>query len=317
MRFALSYPIVSLEPPPVLLASAAIAEITSAAEAAGFGAVSFTEHPAPPATWRDDHGHDAVDPFVGLAVAAASSATIRLLTYATVVPYRNPFVLAKAAATLDQVSGGRLVLGVGTGYLRGEFAAVGVDFDERNALFDEAIGVLRRAWSGEPVTVRGRHFDAHEIVCRPVPVQPQPPIWIGGNSARTRQRVAEWADGWLPIPTRGAQVTRRSTAALATHERLAEMIDEIRRQRVQAGRRGGFDVMYTVEQADPWAESDAYLAQVRELEQAGVTWVNVVIGGTRVDAIVDGIVRFGAQIIDLDTGSRPLTGSSPSGRAGS
>jgi hypothetical protein len=75
--------------------------------------------------------------------------------------------------------------------------------------------------------------------------------------------------------------------------------------------------MYTVEQADPWAESDAYLAQVRELEQAGVTWVNVVIGGTRVDAIVDGIVRFGAQIIDLDTGSRPWTGSSPSGRAGS
>ena len=317
MRFALSYPIVSLDPPPDLLSSAAIADITAAAEAAGFGAVSFTEHPAPPRTWRDDHGHDAVDPFVGLAVAAASSATIRLLTYATVVPYRNPFLLAKAAATLDRVSGGRLVLGVGTGYLRGEFAAVGVDFDERNALFDEAIAVLRGAWSGEPVTHRGRHFDAHEIVCRPVPVQRMPPIWIGGNSARTRQRVALWADGWLPIPTRGAQVARRSTAALASGERLAEMIDEIRRQRVQAGRPAGFDVLYSVERADPWAAPDAYLARVRELEQAGVTWVNVLVGGTRADEIVDGIAAFGAQIIDPDAGSRPLTASGSPGRAGS
>ena len=288
MRFALSYPIVSLDPPPDLLSSAAIADITAAAEAAGFGAVSFTEHPAPPGTWRDDHGHDAVDPFVGLAVAAASSATIRLLTYATVVPYRNPFLLAKVAATLDRVSGGRLVLGVGTGYLRGEFAAVGVDFDERNALFDEAIAVLRGAWSGEPVTHRGRHFDAHEIVCRPV-----------------------------PVPTRGAQVARRSTAALASGERLAEMIDEIRRQRVQAGRPAGFDVLYSVERADPWAAPDAYLARVRELEQAGVTWVNVLVGGTRADEIVDGIAAFGAQIIDPDAGSRPLTASGSPGRAGS
>jgi hypothetical protein len=86
---------------------------------------------------------------------------------------------------------------------------------------------------------------------------------------------------------------------------------------VQAGRPAGFDVLYTAERADPWAAPDAYLARVRELEQAGVTWVNVLVGGTRADEIVDGIAAFGAQIIAQDGGSRPLTASGSAGRAGS
>ena len=87
-------------------------------------------------------GHQTLDPFVALAFAAAVTKRLRLLTYLAVVPYRNPFLLAKAAATLDRLSGGRFILGVGSGYLKTEFFALGVDFDERNALFDEALDVL-------------------------------------------------------------------------------------------------------------------------------------------------------------------------------
>ena len=103
---------------------------------------ALTEHPIPGANWLAHGGHQTLDPFVGLAFAAAVTERIRLLTHLSVVPYRNPFLLAKSAATLDRCSKGRFILGIGTGYHKTEFFALGVDFDERNALFDEALEVL-------------------------------------------------------------------------------------------------------------------------------------------------------------------------------
>ena len=114
-------------------------------------------------------------------MAAAVTTTIRLVTNLTVVPYRNPLLLAKSAATLDRVSQGRLVLGVGAGYLKSEFFALGVDFDERNVLFDEALEVMTLHWSGEPFTFEGRHFSARNIHVLPSPGPPGPHL-DGGNS---------------------------------------------------------------------------------------------------------------------------------------
>jgi probable F420-dependent oxidoreductase len=297
MQFALSYPIIGIDPCDELLTTPAVGEICGAAEDAGFAAVSFTEHPATPMTWRDDHGHDALDPFVGLGVAAAQSTALRLLTYATVLPYRNPFLLAKTVATLDRLSGGRVVLGVGTGYLRGEFEALGIEFDERNALFDEAITILRQAWTGEPATFQGRHFRARDIVCRPTPLQEKIPIWIGGNSALTRHRVAQWADGWLPIQTQGHQVSRRSTAALGTVEELTRMIAQIRAERERVGNTGSLDVMYSVDGLDPSRDTETYLERLRQLDRAGVTWLNYVPPGPDLDEAAAQILRFGRAII--------------------
>ncbi len=149
--------------------------------------------------WLGAGGHHALDPFVGLAVAAAVTTRVRLMTNLTVLPYRNPFLLAKAVASLDRVSNGRVTLGVGTGYLKPEFFALGVDFEERNDLFDEAIAVCRLAWSGESVTFEGRHFTARGNSVQPTPVQDPLPIWIGGNATLTRQRVATVAQGWMPM----------------------------------------------------------------------------------------------------------------------
>ena len=103
-----------------------------------------------------------------------------LLAYILVLPYRNPFLTAKAAATLQIILGDRLLLGVGIGYQREEFEALGVRYEERGALMDEAIETIRQAWAGGPVVRQGRHFNAVGNEPRPVP-RPAPPIWIGGE----------------------------------------------------------------------------------------------------------------------------------------
>ena len=104
-----------------MLDAGPIAEVAQTAEAAGFGGFAFTEHPSPGARWLASGGHQSLDPFVALSYVAAVTTSMKLLTYLSVMPYRNPLLLAKTTATLDKLSGGRFILGVGTGYLKGEF----------------------------------------------------------------------------------------------------------------------------------------------------------------------------------------------------
>jgi alkanesulfonate monooxygenase SsuD/methylene tetrahydromethanopterin reductase-like flavin-dependent oxidoreductase (luciferase family) len=109
-----------------------LGDVAQAVERAGFDGLSLTEHPIPGARWLASGGHQSLDPFVGLGFAAGVTHRIRLLTHLSVAPYRNPFLLAKAAATVDKLSRGRMVLGLGVGYHKAEYYALGVDFDERN-----------------------------------------------------------------------------------------------------------------------------------------------------------------------------------------
>jgi probable F420-dependent oxidoreductase len=171
-----------------------VAAVARAAEAAGFDGVYSTEHPFPDDDWLASGGHQALDPFVGLSFAAAATTRLRVLTNLCVLPYRNPFLAARAAASLDVLSGGRLDLGVGAGYLEGEFRALGVDFDGRNDRFDEAIAAITAAWSGESVRFAGDGFEARGNTMRPAPLQrPRPPVWVGGwqlcSCAATRRSL--------------------------------------------------------------------------------------------------------------------------------
>ncbi len=209
MKFATTYPLISHPYHPGLVSPDGIARVSQAAEAAGFSGIGFTDHPAPSQRWLDGGGHDALDPFVAMAFCAAATTTIRLIPNVVVLPYRNPFIVAKAGATLDLLSGGRFTLSVGAGYLKSEFAALGVDHAERNELFDEAIDVLRAIWTTDDVTFEGRHFSARGITSHPRPAV-CPPIWIGGNSAQARQRVAERGDGWAPFPSPAGVAQRRA-----------------------------------------------------------------------------------------------------------
>src|ERR1700739_400697 len=191
MRFAITPPMHTPPYKPELVTGEGIATVAAAAEAAGFHGFGFTDHPAPSQRWLEAGGHDALDPFVALGFAAAHTTTLRLIPNIVVLPYRNPFVVAKSGATLDLLSGGRFTLAVGVGYLKREFAALGVDFEDRAALFDEALDAIRAIWTTDDVSFEGKHFSAAGITAHPRPIsQPPPPIWIGGTPTAPPPRGA-------------------------------------------------------------------------------------------------------------------------------
>ncbi|MEE8166776.1 MAG: LLM class F420-dependent oxidoreductase, partial [Myxococcota bacterium] len=272
MHFILSLPFMTHPQNPDFLTQEAVAAVARAAESAGFDAVSVTEHPIPSDAWLGSGGHDALDPFVSLAFAAAATSTLRLLTNLTVVPYRNPFLLAKAAASLDRLSGGRLILGCGVGYLREEFDAMGVDFDERNALFDESLEVLRAAWAGESVKYQGRHFSAAGNTAHPTPVQPEIPIWIGGNSKLSRRRAVEKAQGWMPMPNPRALGRRRRTVNVDGIEDLRALMTYMNDHADSIGRREPIDICFPAIEGASAAglDLDTHRAHLDELASIGV-----------------------------------------------
>ncbi len=297
MKIAYGYPLLSAPPAPEMLSGATLAALASAVESAGFAALALTEHPAPSDRWRRSGGHDAVDPFVGLAFAAAATTTLRLLTYLVVLPYRNPFLLAKSVASLDVLSGGRLELGLGAGYQRAEFAALGVDFEERNALFDEALNILKQAWSGEAVSAEGLHFKASGVAALPRPAQvPHPPLWFGGNSMLTRRRVIEHGAGWLPLPNARASAHVLRSPALETVDDLAGLLTDLRRRAAEAGRPAPERVMYFLpDVADDELATHVELA--KQVADLGVDWVFVNGQGRTANEAGQWIDRYQTEVI--------------------
>ncbi|RAY11551.1 LLM class F420-dependent oxidoreductase [Actinomadura craniellae] len=299
MRFIFHYPEKN-GPDGDLLDAGPLREVAVTAERYGFDGLSFSEHPIPGTRWLNSGGHQTLDPLVALGYVAGATERLRLLTHLAVAPYRNPFLLAKAAATLDKLSGGRLTLGLGTGYQKSEFYALGVDMDERNALFDEALDVLPLHWSGEPFSYQGRHFSARDVIARPRPVQDPIPIWVGGNSRLSRRRVAERAQGWMPM-TGGAQLSATArTPALGTVAELADAITELRAAAAAAGRHDQIDVLYSYQGAgleSPTTEPDRHREALAELEKAGVTWVIVSDRTGEAAATLEFIEAFGSTYL--------------------
>jgi probable F420-dependent oxidoreductase len=192
-------------------------------ERAGFNGGNVTDHPCPTGRWLDSGGHHAQDPFVVLSMLAATTKTLRLQTGILVLPYRNPFITARAVATLDVLSGGRVTLGVGAGYMKGEYFALGVDFERRNDIFDEYINALKAAWGGDEFSFQGTGYEARGNRILPRPVQkPHPPLLIGGNSHRAIRRAAESGDAWYPFLTAGPLNATARTAAMSSETDLLE-----------------------------------------------------------------------------------------------
>ena len=284
-----------------MLDAGPVTDVAVAAERAGWSGISFTEHPAPGTKWLQSGGHQTLDPFVALAAAAAVTTKLRLLTYLAVVPYRNPLLLAKAAASVDKISAGRMILGVGTGYLKAEFHALGVDFDERNELFDEALDVLPMHWSGETFSYAGKHFNARELIARPRPVQQPIPIWIGGNAKITLQRIADRAQGWMPLtgPAEMANTTRsphlESVASIS--ERLAMLRD------LAGDRFAALDIAVSYGDRsiyEPSVDVERHREALEAYRQLGATWI-VVAGPTGNHPIAtDFLEAFGETYIGAE-----------------
>jgi probable F420-dependent oxidoreductase len=300
MKHLVTYPLVTHPYTPELVTKRGLVEFARAAEDAGFDAVGFTDHPAPSHAWLQAGGHDALDPFAALAFTAAVTERLMLVPNVVVLPYRNPFVVAKAVATIDALSGGRFVLACAAGYQRGEYRALGVDFEARNDLFDEAIEVLRGIWTTDEFAYEGSTFTATGQTANPKPGRV--PIWIGGNSRRARRRVAALGDGWAPFPAPAELARTTKTRPLETPADLAVALEDLWLRVEAAGRdRSAIDVAFACSAGgepgadgfDPSARRDG----LAELAELGVTWTPVNVPGDSLAAAIAAVERYASSVI--------------------
>lgn len=193
------------------------AYIARKAEELGFESIWFAEHPVLPVHSDSpypgtggaipENQRHATDPFIALARASGVTSKIKLGTGVTLVPERNPLVLAKAVAALDRYSGGRFLFGIGTGWNREETTIMGGDFDHRWAQTKEAVLAMKELWTKDEAEFHGRFYDFPPVYCYPKPVQkPSPPVLLGGHAKNVLRRTALWGDGWLPNRATPAQV---------------------------------------------------------------------------------------------------------------
>ena len=206
----------------------------TAAEDAGFESLWTVEHVVVPKGYVSEYPYDPSgrmpgpeespipDPLIWLSYLAAATSTIKLATGILIVPQRNPLVLAKECGTLDLLSGGRLLLGVGAGWLREEFDALGIPFEDRGRRLDDHIGALRAAWGEQPATYQGEFTSFQDVYVQPQPVDGSVPIVVGGHSPAAARRAGRLGDGFFP--------------GRARDDELAELIGTMRAAAEEAGR---------------------------------------------------------------------------------
>ena len=274
-----------------------LAELAVAAEENGFDMVSSTDHPFPETGWLDNGGHHAFDPFVSLAFMAAATQRIRVMTFILVSAYRHPYVSAKAAASLDLLSGGRLTVGMGAGYQKAEFDVLGAEFADRGPRFDAAMKAMQAAWTGEVLEYDDPYFPAHGHVMLPRPAQrPGPPIWVGGNGKVALRRVAQYADGWCPFEQPEAMAKVTSTPALA-FEQLQQRVEELKRMRVEFGRPAEVDVCYSPHMGrEPERNVEILNAGFASYAEAGATWVSIESNARSFDDCIREIELYGKAL---------------------
>jgi probable F420-dependent oxidoreductase len=288
---------------PSVLAPPFVGEFARLAEGHGYAGIAFTDHPAPTVRWTAAGGEGSSDPLVSLAYCAAVTSSIELVTFVLALPCHNPFRLAHQAATLDALSGGRLTLGVGTGYLKGEMRAMGANPDARLESFDSVLETMLRAWSSESVSGSGPGWSAREVHVQPRPVQqPHPPLWFHGNSAFGRARAARYGGGWLGILTTAQLATTIRTAHLPDLEAARLAIEDLHRRCEAAGRDpadvslglSGLWPMLDIRQG--W-DAAAIVEAARAAASIGVGTLFTTICGDDPTAANDTLVAFGEQVV--------------------
>lgn len=296
VSFSLEVPTQRVESVDEFVTAEAIADIARVAEESGFAAVHVTDHPAPDAKWLDHGGHHALDPFVALAFAAAATTHVKLLTNVYIAAYRNPFLGAKSIQSLAALSNGRLILGTAAGYLKPEFKALGIDFDNRGALLDEALDVLDKVLTGQDIAYDGTNFAARGVRLRPLPAAP-PPVWVGGNSKRAVRRAVARAQGWAPFNTFGYAAASR-TAEISTIDDLETAIDWAKQYAAEIGRTAPLDICFSAGNLlDDSRSADERHATIGRLGAAGVTWLTIAPTGASRAEVIDRSRAFAAEFI--------------------
>ena len=285
MKFGLAFASsIAIEGPDAL-------ELCRHAEAAGFESLWGGEHVVLPTTIESPYPYTAdgkipaapdtpiPDPLIWLAFAAAAAPSMRLGTCILIVPQRNPLILAKELATLDRLSGGKVELGLGVGWMKEEFDALGVPWERRGARNDEYIAAMRALWAGPHAEFHGEFVDFPPVTCSPRPVQASIPILVGGDTDVAIRRAARLADGYFP--------------GEGDPDRLAALIARVREAAEREGRDPAsieIDAMFTQHLGDP-------LAGVEQLTAIGVDRVMVPAFFYAGPGGLDRLDEFGERVI--------------------
>lgn len=270
-----------------------LAAVAQAADRAGFFYVGVCDHIAIPSEKAEVMSTEWWDTVATLGWLAGITTDVRLLSHIYVPAYRHPLQVAKSFATIDAISGGRVIMGVGAGHVEAEFELLGLPFADRGKLLDESIDALRAAFAEDYPTLPGPTWPAADLGQHPRPIQEDgPPIWVGGSSPAALRRAAQRGDGWLPQ----GPVT-------------PEIIDQIKRLRDEAGRHDAFDFgalvggVY-VGEAD-WdlggptltGPPEKVVHVLRKFRAMGVGQAQVRLRSRSLDELLDQIGRFGADVI--------------------
>jgi len=303
----------------ILVSRAAYMQVAQAAERAGFAFLSVNDHVIVPGhlgsaypytqggAWAAaEHGH-CFDQLTTLAFLAGCTSRLRLLTSVMVVPHRPPIATAKMLATIDVLSGGRLILGVGAGWMKEEFALLGAPFAERGTVTDAYLEAFKVLWTQQRPTYASKHVNFADVIFEPKPIQkPHPPIWVGGESPAALGRAVKLGDAWYPG-------NNSQTKPLDTPARLATAIASLRRLAQTAGRDpASLAVSLIVQNPFEWAvhkiadgsarrlftgASADMAADAAALQAVGVRHVALRLGGASLADSLECIDRFGREVI--------------------
>ena len=275
------------------IASRDLVTLAVSAEANGFDSVFVTDHIIMPESQVEPYG-DLLEPFVTLTYVAAKTSTLKLGTSILVLPQRNPILVAKQVATLDQFSGGRVILGLGAGWAEEEFRFLNADFRVRGKVFDESIGLMRKLWAENRVNFSGKFFKVTNAVFLPKPVQTHVPIWIGGTSDSAIARAARLGDGWHPVgldPQRlkyGVEKIRRSGRNVAISLRITT---DVHNKRDEYASATGERRVYLS------GDREEITARLEEYKKVGLDYLVAYIFRESADEIVADIKKFSNDIM--------------------
>jgi probable F420-dependent oxidoreductase len=295
-----------------------LARIASEGEALGYDYCTISDHVAIPRELEAKYpysdtgefpgraGGDRHEQLTAVAFVAAKTEKLRLVTSVTVVPHRPPVLTAKIIATIDVLSEGRFTWGIGVGWCREEFEAIGTEpFNERGAVTDETIAVCRELWTNENPSFSGKYANFSNIFFQPRPVQKLVPIWVGGESGPAMRRTARLGDAWYPIGTNPRN-------RLDTLKRLEGGIERLKGLTREAGRDpSAVGVSYRFsqfgkavpERADNGdrrlgsGDNEAVAADLRALRDLGVGAVDFNFDGATADAVIDNMRRFREDVL--------------------
>lgn len=275
-----------------------IVAVAKKADDLGYAWVPCSDHVIIPRRAVPSLGAPWYEPATTLAFIAGFTQRVRLLAHVISLPYHSPFDIAKQYATLDRLSGGRVILGVGVGHLRGEFRVLQAPYEERGAVADEYIQIIKALWTAEEASFQGQYYEFREVHLAPRPVQkPHPPIWVGGNTRRAARRAALLGEGWIPFQVTFEEMQDRLKymRALPAYEQRREPLEvvipsgplEIAAKPID-GERSRFN-----------GSREQVLEDVRTYQELGVTGMTVGFRSRSLDEHLEKMERFAQEIMPV------------------